>query len=76
MRQPPTFELGGHEVDGEDLVGPAHPAAVHLAVVQRLRLHELLEHDAVLTRLARRYSNAKRLQLLLAPSKNTGGGRV
>ena len=44
--------LGGHEVDGEDVVEAAHPGRVDLAELHGAALQELLEHDAVLAHLA------------------------
>src|SRR4029077_20944119 len=45
-------ELGGQQQDGDHLVDTAQPAAVDLAEVDRSRLHELLEHHAVVDVLA------------------------
>ena len=44
-------DLGGHEVDGEDVVEAAHPGRVDLAELHGAALQELLEHDAVLAHL-------------------------
>lgn len=54
--------LLGHEQHGHDFVDAAEPAGVDLAVVDRARLEELLEHDAVLAVLAGGDADAVRLE--------------
>ena len=43
-RQP---ELSRQQADGEELRNPGDPGAIYLHEVDRARLHEILEHDAV-----------------------------
>ena len=50
-------DLGGHEVDRDDVVEAAHPRRVDLAELHGAALQELLEHDAVLAHLAGRHAD-------------------
>lgn len=46
------LELGSQEKNREDFAEPAETAGVYLNEIEGLRLHVLLEHDAVLAVLA------------------------
>lgn len=47
-----NLELCRHQHNSHDLIQPAKTTSIHLDIIQRLSLQELLEHDAILTVLA------------------------
>ena len=70
-------ELGGHQQHGDHLVDAAQAAAVDLAEVDRTRLEQLLEHDAVLHVLAGRNANRRDcLAYALVSEHVVGAGRL
>ena len=46
------MELGRHQHDSHNLIQPAKATGIHLDIIERLSLQELLKHDAILTVLA------------------------
>ncbi len=59
-----AFVLGGHENDGQNLVGSSESAGVDLTELHGARAEELLEHDAVLTTLPGGHSDSERCESL------------
>jgi len=61
-----TIELGSHQVHRQDLIGSCQTTTVNLTILHCSRLHELLEHNAVVTVFASCNANTIRTQRLYA----------